>query len=246
MLSAANIRLHAFNAAPPDILFCVSLPADLSSLLPQSLTLFVPQQTWNLALELIPDASHILFSIVRPTRGILQGSDAQLRLCFRFIVVIFPAIDLKIVIVNQVIEFVDWELAKGRHYQPILTTRDGLWRYRSGDVIAVKCFASDDGMPVINYMHRRDDSSFGTCTESELTSAIISTAKRWNGQITEFTVIRDKPFSFGYLVEIEGEIGSSLLRMLRLKPLPVNSMFGPQFQAHSRNSSSSPSRELKG
>ncbi|OAX31091.1 hypothetical protein K503DRAFT_673748, partial [Rhizopogon vinicolor AM-OR11-026] len=138
-----------------------------------------------------------------------------------------PAVDFKVTMVDGFIEFVDvppnepservlsaWELVKGRHYQPILTTRSGLWRYRLGDVISVKGFASDDGMPVINYMHRRDDSSIETCTESELTSAIIYTAEQWIGQITDFTILRDErkmPYAFGFLVEIEGEIGSNAI-----------------------------------
>jgi len=66
-------------------------------------------------------------------------------------------------------------------------------------------------MPVINYMHRRAVSSLEVCTESELTSAIISTSKRWIGQIIGFTVVRDErkmPYAFGFLVEIEGEIGN--------------------------------------
>lgn len=53
------------------------------------------------------------------------------------------------------------------------------------------------------------------CTESELTNAIVSTAKQWIGQITEFTVVpdeRDTPVTFGFLLEIGEEIGSSLLR----------------------------------
>ncbi|OAX31843.1 hypothetical protein K503DRAFT_870460 [Rhizopogon vinicolor AM-OR11-026] len=134
-----------------------------------------------------------------------------------------PAVDLKVTMYDGLIEFVDvlsdepservlslWELVKGRHYQPILTTCSGLWRYRLGDVIAVTGFAPDDGMPVINYMHRRDGSPVDS-TESELTSAIISTAKQWIGQITDFTVVRDErkmPYAFGFLVEIEGVIGN--------------------------------------
>ncbi|OAX31840.1 hypothetical protein K503DRAFT_805729 [Rhizopogon vinicolor AM-OR11-026] len=85
MLGAANIRLRAFDTAPPNILFCVSLPADLSSLLLQSLALFVPQlflQAWDLALELIPEAIHV---------AILQGSDAQPRLCFRCEILLWRA-----------------------------------------------------------------------------------------------------------------------------------------------------------
>jgi len=49
-----------------------------------------------------------------------------------------------------------WELVTGGHYEPVLTTRNGLWRYRVGDVVTVKGFASDDGLPVINYLHRRE------------------------------------------------------------------------------------------
>ncbi|OAX31842.1 hypothetical protein K503DRAFT_805730 [Rhizopogon vinicolor AM-OR11-026] len=134
------------------------------------------------------------------------------------------AIDHKVTMVDGLIEFIDvlsdesservlsiWELVKGRHYQPILTTCNGLWRYRLGDVIAVKGFAPDDGMPIIHYVHRRTHSSLEPCTESELTSAIISTAKQLIGQITGFTVVHDErkaPYAFGFLVEIEGEIGN--------------------------------------
>ncbi|OAX34376.1 hypothetical protein K503DRAFT_868963 [Rhizopogon vinicolor AM-OR11-026] len=128
-----------------------------------------------------------------------------------------------------------WELVKGRHYQPILTTCSGLWRYRLGDVIAVKGFAPDDGMPVINYMHRREDngSSLETCTESELTSAIISTAKQWIGQITGFTVVRDErkmPYAFGFLVEIEGEIGNDAIMVpQKMSELLMASSFGYRY-----------------
>ncbi|OAX32790.1 hypothetical protein K503DRAFT_749517 [Rhizopogon vinicolor AM-OR11-026] len=151
-----------------------------------------------------------------------------------------PAIDFKVTRIAGLIEFVDvlsdepsepvlspWELVKGRHYQPILTTRSGLWRYRLGDVIAVKGFTPDDGMPVINYMHRRAGSSFEVCTESELTSAIISTAKLWIGQIIGFTVVRDErkmPYAFGFLVEIEGEIVTFLGNDAKKAPQQISEL----------------------
>ncbi|KAG2340898.1 hypothetical protein BDR05DRAFT_1061199 [Suillus weaverae] len=106
-----------------------------------------------------------------------------------------------------------WELVTGGHYEPVLTTRDGLWRYRIGDV-TVKGFAPDDGLPVINYRHRRDGSlglAYGsTCTESQLTNAIISASQRWIGQIIDFTIVaddRDTPVTYGYLIKIGGDIG---------------------------------------
>ncbi|KAG2152671.1 GH3 auxin-responsive promoter [Suillus bovinus] len=138
-----------------------------------------------------------------------------------------PNTDFKITPIHGVTEYLDvrckepservlsaWELETGGHYEVVLTTRNGLWRYRLGDVVAIKGFAPDDGLPVINYLHRRD-ASLGlacgsTCTESQLTNAIVSASERWIGQIIGFTVVaddRDTPVTYGYLVEIEGEIG---------------------------------------
>ncbi|KAG2120452.1 GH3 auxin-responsive promoter [Suillus discolor] len=138
-----------------------------------------------------------------------------------------PNTDFKMVPVDGVTEYLDvrsnepservlsaWELETGGHYEPVLTTRNGMWRYRIGDVVVVKGFAPDDGLPVINYLHRRDGSlnlAYGsTCTESQLTNAIVSASERWIGQIIDFTVVADDriaPVTYGYLVEIEGEIG---------------------------------------
>ncbi|KAG1840823.1 GH3 auxin-responsive promoter-domain-containing protein [Suillus subalutaceus] len=138
-----------------------------------------------------------------------------------------PNTDYKVLFVDLLTEFLDvrsneppervlpiYELVLGGHYEPVLTTRSGLWRYRIGDVITVKGFAPDDGLPVINYLHRRDGElvmAFGTtCTESQLTNAIVSAANRWIGQIIDFTIVgddRDTPITYGYLIEIGGEIG---------------------------------------
>lgn len=135
--------------------------------------------------------------------------------------------DFKVVFVDVVTEFLDvrsnepservlsaWELVPGGHYEPLLTTRNGLWRYRIGDVVTFKGFAPDDGLPVISYLHRAEGGlvmAFGTtCTESQLTDAIVSAANRWIGQIMDFTIVgddRDMPITYGYLVEIGGEIG---------------------------------------
>ncbi|KAG1815072.1 GH3 auxin-responsive promoter [Suillus subaureus] len=138
-----------------------------------------------------------------------------------------PNTDYKVVPVDGVTEYLDvhsnepservlsaWELVIGGHYEPVLTTRNGLWRYRIGDVVTFKGFAPDDGLPVISYLHRRDSSLelayASTCTESQLTNAIVSASTRWIGQIIDFTVVaddRDTPVTYGYLVEIGGEIG---------------------------------------
>ncbi|KAG1878611.1 GH3 auxin-responsive promoter [Suillus tomentosus] len=143
-----------------------------------------------------------------------------------------PNTDFKVTFRDGVVEFLDvrsnepsdrvlsaWELVTGGHYEPVVTTRNGLWRYRLADDITVKGFAPDDGLPIINYLHRRDDSlgvAFGaSCTESQLTDAIVSAAQQSIGRIVSFTIVlddRDKPVTYGYLVEFAGELRSCLLR----------------------------------
>ena len=63
------------------------------------------------------------------------------------------------IIQSRIFQFIissQWELVVGRQYEPILTTRDGLWRYRIGDVLLVKGFAPEDGMPIVNYVGRQE------------------------------------------------------------------------------------------
>lgn len=43
----------------------------------------------------------------------------------------------------------------GKQYEPILTTRDGLWRYKLGDALAIVGFDAESGAPVFKYAGRR-------------------------------------------------------------------------------------------
>ncbi|KAG0699818.1 GH3 auxin-responsive promoter [Suillus ampliporus] len=174
----------------------------------------------------VPKVTHILGPSVLIEAPAYGGSECGIAITYHKG---NPKTDFKVAFVDAVIEFLDahsdepsdhvlsvWELVTGGHYEPVLTTVNGLWRYRLGDVVAVKGFDPDDGLPIINYLHRRDGSlelAFGTtCTESQLTDAIVSAANRWIGQILDFTIVgdeRDTPITYGYLVEIAGEIGNN-------------------------------------
>ena len=37
----------------------------------------------------------------------------------------------------------------------MVTTRDGLWKYRLGDIIEIAGFDPDDGAPIVRYVERR-------------------------------------------------------------------------------------------
>ncbi|KAG8215768.1 GH3 auxin-responsive promoter-domain-containing protein [Butyriboletus roseoflavus] len=48
-----------------------------------------------------------------------------------------------------------WEVQLGKRYELVLTTRDGLWRYRLGDVVEISGFDPTDGVPIIQFVERR-------------------------------------------------------------------------------------------
>ncbi|KAG1743315.1 GH3 auxin-responsive promoter-domain-containing protein [Suillus paluster] len=70
-----------------------------------------------------------------------------------------------------------WEAEPGRLYELVLTTCNGLWRYRLGDVAELLGFAPDDGSPVVRFVERRNavikfDTTF--LTEAQLVQSISS------------------------------------------------------------------------
>lgn len=53
------------------------------------------------------------------------------------------------------VAMMQWEVEVGKQYEPILTTRDGLWRYRLGDVLCIVGFDTNRNSPVFQYKGRR-------------------------------------------------------------------------------------------
>ncbi|KAI6033642.1 hypothetical protein BKA83DRAFT_4486712 [Pisolithus microcarpus] len=48
-----------------------------------------------------------------------------------------------------------WKVDQGKKYEVVLTTGDGFWRYRLGDVVEALGFDPRDGQPVVRYVERR-------------------------------------------------------------------------------------------
>ncbi|KAH0825952.1 GH3 auxin-responsive promoter [Lanmaoa asiatica] len=106
-----------------------------------------------------------------------------------------------------------WELEVGKQYEFVLTTNDGLWRYRLGDVIDIVGFDANNGSPVFVYSGRRRCAPhcFRPCvhrlrwrfrsslairlTDMLVTDAHLTPAIRAVGpdvmQVTEFTTVLD-------------------------------------------------------
>ncbi|KAF9240244.1 GH3 auxin-responsive promoter [Melanogaster broomeanus] len=105
-----------------------------------------------------------------------------------------------------------WNVELNKKYEVVLTTRDGFWRYRLGDVVEVVGFDPRDGQPVIHYLevaHIRLANEI--TTENQLRDAIGSTSGSL-GTISEFCVSPDYRQSiprYCFFVEPQNKTGSS-------------------------------------
>ncbi|EIW76081.1 hypothetical protein CONPUDRAFT_85240 [Coniophora puteana RWD-64-598 SS2] len=102
-----------------------------------------------------------------------------------------------------------WDIQTGSKYEIVVTTRDGMWRYRLGDIVEVAGFDPMDGAPILRYIERRNvvlRFYHANISERELASAIFA-AQEILGPVVEFTVMLDRrtmPVGFGFIVELQG------------------------------------------
>ncbi|KAF8840790.1 hypothetical protein BDN67DRAFT_968105 [Paxillus ammoniavirescens] len=107
-----------------------------------------------------------------------------------------------------------WNVEFKKKYEVVLTTRDGFWRYRLGDVVEVAGFDPRDGQPVIRYLERRNVHirlANEITTENQLRDAISSVSESV-GVISEFCVSPDYRQSiprYCFFVESQNKSGSS-------------------------------------
>ncbi|KAH7912887.1 GH3 auxin-responsive promoter [Hygrophoropsis aurantiaca] len=105
-----------------------------------------------------------------------------------------------------------WDLRANHKYEIVVTTRDGMWRYRLGDIIEVAGFDPTDGGVIVRYVERRNVAlrigGFMT-SEKQLADAIFAAQTDTAlGPIVEFTVVVDDrvlPARIGYVIELGGE-----------------------------------------
>ncbi|KAF8127985.1 GH3 auxin-responsive promoter [Boletus edulis] len=111
-----------------------------------------------------------------------------------------------------------WEVELGKRYEPVLTTRDGLWRYRLGDVVEICGFDPTDGVPIIRFIERRNMMiRFPNVmvTEEELRTAMSSAVLNMPVKVINWTAAiddRSLPATIGFFVELAGDQVSELSR----------------------------------
>ncbi|KAF8423146.1 GH3 auxin-responsive promoter [Boletus edulis BED1] len=129
---------------------------------------------------------------------------------------------------NEIIELLDiskddstgalaqpWEVELGKRYELVLTTRDGLWRYRLGDVVEICGFDPTDGVPIIRFVERRNMTiRFPNVmfTEEQLRAAISSAVLNIPVKVINWTAAidgRSIPATIGFFVELAGSRSNS-------------------------------------
>ncbi|KAF8141160.1 GH3 auxin-responsive promoter [Boletus edulis] len=108
-----------------------------------------------------------------------------------------------------------WEVEVGKHYEPILTTRDGLWRYQLGDVISIIGFDAESGAPVFRHSGRRSFTihlAHAQITGEELLTAIqaLDADPEDVLHVQQFTTVIDDravPSTVGFFTELAGPLG---------------------------------------
>ncbi|KAF9238190.1 GH3 auxin-responsive promoter [Melanogaster broomeanus] len=101
-----------------------------------------------------------------------------------------------------------WQVETGKIYEPVVTSHDGLWRYRLGDLVRMEGFDASDGSPIFSFVQRRY--AIMTMADASLPAAVIanailSTTENTIGRVIEFTSYFDSRTTLptiGYLCTI--------------------------------------------
>ncbi|KIM56344.1 hypothetical protein SCLCIDRAFT_1220376 [Scleroderma citrinum Foug A] len=106
-----------------------------------------------------------------------------------------------------------WELQPGKLYQPVVTTRDGLWRYIIDDVLHVIGFEPSNGSPVFRYHGRKNLAirfPYAAITEADLVKVVQAINGEDMLRVQEFTTVLDRrelPETVGIILETTGDAG---------------------------------------
>ncbi|KAI6141045.1 GH3 auxin-responsive promoter [Pisolithus tinctorius] len=173
---------------------------------------------------LIPEIRHYAGPDVSVQSVVIASSEA-------FLAVVYDPRDLNLYSVvgsDDVIEFLpvekpeeskylaqSWNVELGRKYEVVLTTRDGFWRYRLGDVVEIAGFNPRDGQPLIRYIGRRHMHirlANEVTTETQLRNVIDATSDLFGG-VSEFCVspdYRQVVARYAFFVELQGDPGANI------------------------------------
>ncbi|KAI6141111.1 GH3 auxin-responsive promoter [Pisolithus tinctorius] len=108
-----------------------------------------------------------------------------------------------------------WNVESGKKYEVVLTTRDGFWRYRLGDVVEIAGFDPRDGQPLIRYIERRNMHirlANEVTTETQLRQVVDATSDLFGG-VSEFCVspdYRQAVARYAFIVELQGNAGENI------------------------------------
>ncbi|KAF8550614.1 hypothetical protein OG21DRAFT_1419421 [Imleria badia] len=135
-------------------------------------------------------------------------------------------LDEFVLLLHDIVEFLDvsldathenlrqaWEVEVGKQYEPIVTTRDGLWRYQLGDVLHIVGFHDESNSPLFKYVGRRASTlrfPFAQVTDDQLLTVIQVLSSDDAVRVQEFTAMLDDRTllsTVGFFIELAGSLG---------------------------------------
>lgn len=106
-----------------------------------------------------------------------------------------------------------WDLQLGKQYQPVYTSRDGLWRYLIDDMVEFMGFDPRNGSPVFRHSARTGSEiqlPCGSVTEADLLSVVRAISSKDILEVDEFTATIDRrelPATVCFFFEVSGPLG---------------------------------------
>ncbi|EIW81570.1 hypothetical protein CONPUDRAFT_144290 [Coniophora puteana RWD-64-598 SS2] len=97
-----------------------------------------------------------------------------------------------------------WKLETGKVYEPVVTTRDGLWRYRTRDAVVVRGFSPAEGVPLIEYKERRNQSMWvaqALISQADIFASIAAVPEFEDVEFTTWWDDRSSPPTVGFFLE---------------------------------------------
>jgi len=97
-----------------------------------------------------------------------------------------------------------WQVEADKTYEPVLTTQDGLWRYRTMDAVCVVGFSPKDGIPLIEYKERRNQSMWvaqALVSQADILASIHGISAFDHVEFTTWWDDRSHPPTVGFFIE---------------------------------------------
>ena len=93
------------------------------------------------------------------------------------------------ILMSEADALTQWEVEVGKQYEPILTNRNGLWRYRLGDILTIIGFDPKSQAPIFKWAGRRSSVYNRSCLLSTAPDNCIGIGREFSSRMHKSQMI---------------------------------------------------------